>query len=287
MNGPVLLAVVEAAAAAIFPRGVEATPEPDSPCGREAAASQRGLEKHVLKELPRHGRMLSAACLDASTAVAHLDGDTPFGGSVLLRGLLEVAADLHWLFSGSITPVERARRAVCVYFRQTEATLQKMRDLARRQGDQSMFERAVTEGEAMLAEHANEAVECGHKVKRDRWGNYLIGAGKPTTTSLIDAVASAVYGDGQGGIYRRLSQIAHANGAGLAMLIDPRDTVQTPEGLKSRYGLDEAEWSARVVQPTAAITAFTLREFVAYAHPSRLAQFDHAITATMDHVSEA
>lgn len=267
--------VAEGVAAAVFPQGIEEAPGPQSPWSHDAEGVGSDIEKHFIGELPRHGSMLTAACLDAIQAFERFDGTTPFAGALVFRGILEVAADLHWLFVEGLDPRERARRALCIYIAQTEATLQTMRSLAKSELEViPNLKAAIAEGEAMLASCALAAESIGHKTERVRRGAYRIGSGKPTTTSLIDGVAHATFGAGHDGIYRNLSQIAHANGAGLARLLDSTDQVRVSAGTRSRYGRGARWWSEQFLQPAAAVSGLALREFVGYAYPHRLQLLD-------------
>ena len=179
---------------ALFPSGIELPPLTSSPWGRDLSAAQSEVERHFLEELPRHGALLATALLDAASNLADLDGESPFSSTLIFRGLIEVAGDAHWLFGPGLASRTRAERAITVYLIQTQTTLGQMIDARARTPDDSL-DTAIEQGQEMLSGLADELREAGFVVGRSRrTGHYSVGNGKPSTTSLVDAMFTAHVG---------------------------------------------------------------------------------------------
>jgi hypothetical protein len=279
--GRVLQCVLEAH----FPDSAETLPEDQSPWSSDRESLDNELQRHFIEQLPKHCRLLLMAMLDAGGVLASIEETSPFSGTVLARGLLEAAGDLHWLVQPDIDPQERARRSLTIYLEQVESSLRKLMD-ARDRGapisDDASRDQAIEEGHEMLALYASEARAAGYEVTRTRrpGAMYVLGDGKPSATALVDDVVTEFHGQTVISPYRMHSSAAHGTGEGLGALMDLTDSIETDAGTLFAWGFTRERWASSIDTPAANVLVGTASEVLAYLQPSQVAAFRLSVAQT-------
>ena len=280
-EGPhVLHKLADAVMSAITSDGVERPIDGDSPLAAETNACTEDITRHFLSELPHHCTMLISAAADACIALSRLDTDLPFSSVVLVRGLFEAIADLHWLSDARLDSVERVRRTFLVYLRQIETRVQNVEAFANRQGVPAYagmdLDEAIRQGRELLKASAEELAAVGYTLRssKKRGSKYYLDKPKPTISELVDAAISAFHGTTALNLYSLYSSVAHVEGEGLGTLLITSDSIETPEGTKFRRAFSEEVWNRRVVTPALAITTRGVREWLVLAYPRRLTDYD-------------
>jgi hypothetical protein len=267
---------------AISSDGVESPIDSDSPLAAETEACTEEIAKHFLGELPHHCTMLISAAADACIALSRLDTDLPFSAVVLVRGLFEAIADLHWLSDARLGHVERVRRTFLVYLRQVETSVRNVESFARRRGsvvqaDMDLDE-AIRQGREKLLVSAEAMAAAGYTLRSSRkaGSRYYLEKPKPPISELVDGTVSAFYGTTTLNLYSLYSSVAHAEGEGLGTLLIRSDSIVTAEGTRLRRGFSDEEWANRIVTPSFAIMSRGVREWLMLAYPHRLSEYDAA-----------
>lgn len=266
-------------AVAVDEQGVERAIERDSHLAREIASCSDDSSRHYLGELPHHCTMLAVSMADACQSIARLDPGLPFSTGIVVRGLLEAGADLHWLSSPKISAVERTRRAFLVYLRQLETQIRQMAQHAKRAPlsapDQALVDKGIDEGWQLLRLTAEGMAAAGYELQTSKkpGAKFRLGTPKPSTSELVDTLLVEFYGTTSVNLYSLYSPIAHVDGEGLGSLLERSDFRDTPEGQRFRYGLRDDAWMTRMLKPGACASLGCAAEWTALAQPSMVVDF--------------
>lgn len=248
-----------------------------SQLGREMRFSN-GVRAHFLSELPHHCTMLIVGIADAYASLLSLGPERPFASNAVARGLLEAAADLYWLGNSSINADERARRAITIYLTQTESTVRQLGQLRDRTKDGSL-DPAISEGWSLLGATADAAKEAGYLVKHTKRAGrrYVLGAGKPAISGLVDEVVGEFLGTTGVNLYSQMSSTAHVEGSGLGRLLDPEDYKVATSGTRFAYSMKYESWAQRYMRPCHAVAVGATSAWLGLALPERLPGFVHDV----------
>ncbi|MHB1210126.1 MAG: hypothetical protein ACYC1I_10555 [Acidimicrobiales bacterium] len=272
-NGPFLDVANAILGVVVDESGIQRQVEAGSRLASEIECSVTDMEQHFAAELANHCAMLAIAIADSCSALDRLEPELPFSAVVLVRGLMESAADLHWLSDPNVDGRERTRRAFQTYLRQHETQIRQLEQFAKRFPDvakREHFENGIAEGWESLEVHAKEMAKAGHDLRTSSkpGERYRIGTPKPSRSDLVDAVIIEFHGKTSLNLYSKYSTSAHVEGVGLEALQDLTDTVETPEGVRNRYGFDEQTWSGLVVTPGLRVACGSVAEWTDFAYPS-------------------
>jgi hypothetical protein len=273
-----LTAMREQALGALFDEGgIERPIEPASRLAQEVAACGHDVARHFLGELPKHCTLLATAVADALGSLARLDRELPFAAVVVVRGLLECAADLYWLSDPAIDSTERTRRTFLVYLRQHETVVRQLVQLSARVPPAALkipdLLKAIAEGWESLKLTAEEMATAGYPLRTSKkpGSKYVLGKAKPSTSALIDRLIKDQLGTTALNLYTGYSPVAHGEGEGLGSLLIADSSVETPEGIRYERGFDAPTWKERIVAPALAGAIGSVGAWVELAFPSRAA----------------
>jgi len=272
-NGPFLNVANAILEVIVDESSIQRKVEAGSRLASEIESSATDIEQHFIAELANHCAMLAVAIADSCSALDRLGPELPFSAVVLVRGLMESAADLHWLSDPKIKGRERTRRAFQIYLRQHETEVRQLEQFAKRFPDiakKEHFEKGITEGWESLKVTANEMAKAGHdlRVSKKPGERYCIGTSKPSISDLVDGVIIEFHGKTSLNLYSKYSASAHVEGVGLGALLNLTDVVETPEGVRKGYGVDEQTWRGLVETPGLRVACGSVAEWIELAYPS-------------------